>query len=152
MGTLLNTRIALEAMSELPCQGNVARLSATVLGTCKRQFGGAGVPLLSNCLHDVILKPFPPPYGLQHLCFWQPTLCLSPLLLSYDAYRAALLPFLKAGAQEFIQKRAIANFAAADADYGRLIAEKVNVVVVELFFSFFFFGGSCVFRRFLKYV
>lgn len=30
------------------------------------------------------------------------------------------------GAQEFIQKRAIANFAAADADYGRLIAEKVG--------------------------
>ncbi|CAM9571808.1 unnamed protein product [Pylaiella littoralis] len=32
------------------------------------------------------------------------------------------------GAQEFIQKRAIANFAAADADYGRLISEKVKAI------------------------
>jgi len=31
-------------------------------------------------------------------------------------------------AQEFIQKRAIANFAAADADYGRTIAEKVQAL------------------------
>jgi len=30
-----------------------------------------------------------------------------------------------AGAQEFIRARAIANFAAADADYGRAIAAKV---------------------------
>lgn len=33
---------------------------------------------------------------------------------------------VQSGAQEFIQKRAIANFAAADADYGRLISEKVG--------------------------
>lgn len=32
----------------------------------------------------------------------------------------------QAGAQDFLQKRAIANFAAADADYGRLLAEKVT--------------------------
>lgn len=33
-------------------------------------------------------------------------------------------------AQEFIQKRAIANFAAADADYGRLISDKVRRVLI----------------------
>ena len=32
------------------------------------------------------------------------------------------------GAQDFIQKRAIANFAAADADYGRRIAEKIEAL------------------------
>ena len=31
-----------------------------------------------------------------------------------------------AGAQEFIQKRAIANFAAVDANYGRMIQEKMD--------------------------
>ena len=30
------------------------------------------------------------------------------------------------GAQEFIQKRAIANFAAADSTYGRMIADKIE--------------------------
>jgi catalase len=29
------------------------------------------------------------------------------------------------GAQDFIQQRAIANFASADADYGRRIAQKI---------------------------
>merc|ERR1712146_551498 len=32
------------------------------------------------------------------------------------------------GAQDFIQERAIANFAAADADYGRTIQRKIEVI------------------------
>jgi catalase len=34
-----------------------------------------------------------------------------------------------ANAQEFIRTRAIANFAAADASYGRMIAEKVKALL-----------------------
>lgn len=32
------------------------------------------------------------------------------------------------GAQEFIQKRVIANFSAADADYGARIARKISAI------------------------
>ncbi|CAN0001871.1 unnamed protein product, partial [Discosporangium mesarthrocarpum] len=53
--------------------------------------------------------------------FFRQTLCDDARERLTDNIAGAL-----AGAQEFIQKRAIANFAAADADYGRMIAEKVN--------------------------
>lgn len=33
-----------------------------------------------------------------------------------------------AGAQEFLQKRAIANFAAVDATYGRMVQQKVEKI------------------------
>ncbi|CAM9332969.1 unnamed protein product [Choristocarpus tenellus] len=55
--------------------------------------------------------------------FFRKTLCADARERLTDNIAGAM-----AGAQEFIQKRAIANFAAADADYGRMIAQKVQKI------------------------